>query len=62
MIPKGWKVFPIFTAVHLDPSLHENPYAFNPMRWTVSTIFYNRCIQMVSRNKSKLKEEINIVS
>ncbi|CAH2072768.1 unnamed protein product [Thlaspi arvense] len=33
-IPKGWKVFPIFTAVHLDPSLHENPYEFNPMRWT----------------------------
>ncbi|KAH0936895.1 hypothetical protein HID58_004356 [Brassica napus] len=39
VIPKGWKVFPIFTAVHLDPSLHENPYEFNPMRWTVSTIF-----------------------
>ncbi|KAL0728123.1 hypothetical protein Bca4012_024216 [Brassica carinata] len=34
VIPKGWKVFPIFTAVHLDPSLHENPYEFNPMRWT----------------------------
>ncbi|KAG7550622.1 Cytochrome P450 superfamily [Arabidopsis thaliana x Arabidopsis arenosa] len=34
VIPKGWKVFPIFTAVHLDPSLHENPFEFNPMRWT----------------------------
>ncbi|KAL1206013.1 Cytochrome [Cardamine amara subsp. amara] len=33
VIPKGWKVFPIFTAVHLDPSLHENPFEFNPMRW-----------------------------
>ncbi|EOA22324.1 hypothetical protein CARUB_v10002931mg [Capsella rubella] len=34
VIPKGWKVFPILTAVHLDPSLHENPFEFNPMRWT----------------------------
>ncbi|CAN8299785.1 unnamed protein product [Cochlearia groenlandica] len=33
VIPKGWKVFPIFTAVHLDPSLHEDPYEFDPMRW-----------------------------
>ncbi|XP_010420076.2 PREDICTED: cytochrome P450 724B1-like [Camelina sativa] len=34
VIPKGCKVFPIFTAVHLDPSLHENTFEFNPMRWT----------------------------
>ncbi|VVB14473.1 unnamed protein product [Arabis nemorensis] len=34
VIPRGLKVFPIFTAVHLDPSLHENPFEFNPMRWT----------------------------
>ncbi|KAJ0112407.1 hypothetical protein Patl1_02879 [Pistacia atlantica] len=33
-IPSGWYVFPLFTAVHLDPTLHENPSEFNPWRWT----------------------------
>ncbi|XP_059294872.1 cytochrome P450 724B1 [Lycium ferocissimum] len=33
-IPVGWKVLPILSAVHLDPSLHENPSEFNPWRWT----------------------------
>ncbi|KAM7509203.1 hypothetical protein LguiA_019656 [Lonicera macranthoides] len=33
LIPAGWQVLPIFTAAHLDPSLHENPLEFNPWRW-----------------------------
>uniref|UniRef100_A0A3Q7FE01 Cytochrome P450 n=1 Tax=Solanum lycopersicum TaxID=4081 RepID=A0A3Q7FE01_SOLLC len=33
-IPAGWKVLPILSAVHLEPSLHENPSEFNPWRWT----------------------------
>ncbi|XP_060184971.1 cholesterol 22-monohydroxylase CYP90B52-like isoform X2 [Lycium barbarum] len=33
-IPAGWKVLPILSAVHLDPSLHENPSEFNPWRWS----------------------------
>ncbi|XWS30430.1 hypothetical protein CRYUN_Cryun24cG0116900 [Craigia yunnanensis] len=33
-IPSGWKILPVFTAVHFDPSLHENPMEFNPWRWT----------------------------
>ncbi|KAK4346242.1 hypothetical protein RND71_032581 [Anisodus tanguticus] len=33
-IPAGWKILPILSAVHLDPSLHENPSEFNPWRWT----------------------------
>ncbi|KAL5718002.1 hypothetical protein ACHQM5_010948 [Ranunculus cassubicifolius] len=32
-IPAGWKVLPVFTAVHLDPSLHSNASEFNPWRW-----------------------------
>ncbi|KAM3286762.1 cytochrome [Capsicum chacoense] len=32
-IPAGWKVLPILSAVHLDPSLHEDPSEFNPWRW-----------------------------
>ncbi|GLU11364.1 hypothetical protein SLE2022_281170 [Rubroshorea leprosula] len=34
LIPSGWKVLPVFTAAHFDPSLHENPAEFNPWRWT----------------------------
>ncbi|KAJ4973420.1 hypothetical protein NE237_006594 [Protea cynaroides] len=32
-IPSGWKVLPVFTAVNLNPSLHENASEFNPWRW-----------------------------
>ncbi|XP_075477487.1 cytochrome P450 724B1-like isoform X1 [Primulina tabacum] len=32
-IPSGWKVLPVFTAVHLDPSLHTKAFQFNPWRW-----------------------------
>ncbi|XVF57915.1 hypothetical protein PTKIN_Ptkin07bG0020800 [Pterospermum kingtungense] len=34
LIPSGWKILPVFTAAHFDPSLHENPMEFNPWRWT----------------------------
>ncbi|XP_062104598.1 cytochrome P450 724B1 isoform X2 [Humulus lupulus] len=34
LIPSGWKVFPIFTGVHFDQSLHDKPHEFNPWRWT----------------------------
>ncbi|KAL9457239.1 hypothetical protein AB3S75_006310 [Citrus x aurantiifolia] len=33
LIPSGWKVLPVFTAVHLDPSLHANAFQFHPWRW-----------------------------
>ncbi|GMH25070.1 hypothetical protein Nepgr_026913 [Nepenthes gracilis] len=33
VIPAGWKVLPVFTAAHLDPSLHQNPSQFDPWRW-----------------------------
>ncbi|XP_075652103.1 cytochrome P450 724B1 [Castanea sativa] len=33
LIPSGWKVFPIFTAVNFDSALHKNPLEFNPWRW-----------------------------
>ncbi|XP_021908020.1 cytochrome P450 90B1 isoform X2 [Carica papaya] len=32
-IPCGWKVLPVISAVHLDPSLFEEPQQFNPWRW-----------------------------
>ncbi|XP_020110290.1 cytochrome P450 724B1 [Ananas comosus] len=33
LIPSGWKVLPVFSAVHLDPSLHGNATEFQPSRW-----------------------------
>ncbi|XP_021890012.1 cytochrome P450 724B1-like [Carica papaya] len=33
VIPCGWKVLPVFTAVHLDPSLHASAPQFYPWRW-----------------------------
>ncbi|CAH9087027.1 unnamed protein product [Cuscuta epithymum] len=32
-IPCGWKVLPVISAVHLDPSLFDHPQHFNPWRW-----------------------------
>ncbi|ERN17490.1 cytochrome P450 90B1 isoform X1 [Amborella trichopoda] len=32
-IPRGWKVLPVFAAVHLDPLNHHKPHHFNPWRW-----------------------------
>ncbi|RLM74288.1 hypothetical protein C2845_PM15G14250 [Panicum miliaceum] len=33
LIPSGWKVLPVFSAVHLNPSLHGNTQQFQPCRW-----------------------------
>ncbi|KAF3445154.1 hypothetical protein FNV43_RR14847 [Rhamnella rubrinervis] len=33
LIPCGWKVLPVFSAVHLDPSLHASSLQFHPWRW-----------------------------
>ena len=35
VIPAGWKVIPVLSAGHLDPTLFENPLDFNPFRWNV---------------------------
>ncbi|CAK9151833.1 unnamed protein product [Ilex paraguariensis] len=33
VIPSGWKVLPVFSAVHLDPTLHPSAFQFHPWRW-----------------------------
>ncbi|KAH7577275.1 hypothetical protein JRO89_XS01G0230700 [Xanthoceras sorbifolium] len=38
IIPSGWKVLPMFTGAHVDPSLHENPTEFNPWRWSTDKV------------------------
>ncbi|KAJ4963621.1 hypothetical protein NE237_023560 [Protea cynaroides] len=35
-IPKGWKVLPMFAAVHLDPLVYDQPQNFNPWRWQIT--------------------------
>ncbi|CAN6447600.1 unnamed protein product [Victoria cruziana] len=35
LIPSGWKVLPVFSAVHLDLSFYERPQEFWPWRWEV---------------------------
>jgi cytochrome P450 len=39
LIPSGWKVLPVFSAVHLNPSLHGNAQQFQPCRWEVRSFF-----------------------
>lgn len=40
-IPAGWAVMVCPPAVHLNPAKYENPVAFNPWRWEVSSISEN---------------------
>lgn len=37
VIPAGWKVLPVLSAGHLDPTLFENPLEFDPFRWNVGS-------------------------
>ncbi|GFP83227.1 cytochrome p450 90b1 [Phtheirospermum japonicum] len=37
-IPCGWKVLPVIAAVHLDPSLFDQPWHFNPWRWQATCL------------------------
>ncbi|KAK1282304.1 Cytochrome P450 90B1 [Acorus calamus] len=47
-IPKGWKVLPVFTGVHMDSSLYLDPHKFNPWRW------------QVEKEKHKMTEEAQV--
>ncbi|CAN1234792.1 Cytochrome P450 87A3 [Linum perenne] len=33
VIPKGWTIAVMPTAVHMDPDLYDDPLSFNPWRW-----------------------------
>ncbi|GLJ21168.1 hypothetical protein SUGI_0387320 [Cryptomeria japonica] len=33
VIPKGWTVYVILVAMHLDEKYYPNPFTFNPWRW-----------------------------
>ncbi|KAL0717435.1 hypothetical protein Bca4012_066757 [Brassica carinata] len=36
LIPKGWKVMPLFRNIHHNPKYFSNPEAFNPSRFEVT--------------------------
>ncbi|KAI3502899.1 hypothetical protein L1887_31285 [Cichorium endivia] len=37
-IPCGWKVLPVIAAVHLDPTIFDQPHLFDPWRWQSSRV------------------------
>ncbi|XP_058091899.1 cytochrome P450 724B1-like isoform X2 [Magnolia sinica] len=41
-IPCGWKVLLVFSAVHLDISLHGSVLEFHPWRWELSSAIEER--------------------
>ncbi|CAN1259399.1 Cytochrome P450 90A1 [Linum perenne] len=42
-IPKGWKVFVSFRAVHMDQDHFKDARTFNPWRWQVTFLFTSCC-------------------
>ncbi|KAL2906232.1 Abscisic acid 8'-hydroxylase 4 [Bienertia sinuspersici] len=38
LIPKGWKVLPLFRNIHHNPAFYENPQTFNASRFEASSI------------------------
>ncbi|KAJ3695894.1 hypothetical protein LUZ60_001271 [Juncus effusus] len=36
LIPKGWKVMPLFRSIHHNPKIHPHPHEFNPSRFKVA--------------------------
>lgn len=50
IIPCGWKVLPVLSAVHLDPSLHSDALQFHPWRWEVIIILLPLILCRVTSN------------
>ncbi|XP_057545156.1 abscisic acid 8'-hydroxylase 4 [Amaranthus tricolor] len=38
LIPKGWKVLPLFRNIHHNPAFFEDPHIFDPSRFEAATI------------------------
>ncbi|XP_058081137.1 cholesterol 22-monohydroxylase CYP90B51 isoform X2 [Magnolia sinica] len=53
-IPCGWKVLPVFTAVHLDPLLYDDPQQFNPWRWQKKMHW---SFELVEKSRKKQRDE-----
>ncbi|XP_074376137.1 cholesterol 22-monohydroxylase CYP90B51 isoform X2 [Apium graveolens] len=51
-IVRGWKVLPVVSAVHLDPTLFDHPQRFNPRRWQSRRITFRLSTNKVSLNST----------
>ena len=49
LIPKGWKVMPLFRNIHHNPELFAAPHSFDPSRFEVGYIYLER------ENKKSMK-------
>ena len=36
LIPKGWKVMPLFGSIHHSPEFFQDPQTFDPSRFMVT--------------------------
>nr|KYP76360.1 Abscisic acid 8'-hydroxylase 4 [Cajanus cajan] len=41
LIPKGWKVMPLFRNIHHNPEFHPAPHNFDPSRFESEQIYFN---------------------
>lgn len=44
LIPKGWKVMPLFRNIHHNPEFFSEPQKFDPYRFEVWEIFFFFCL------------------
>ncbi|KAL4568938.1 hypothetical protein LXL04_024559 [Taraxacum kok-saghyz] len=44
-IPCGWKVLPVIAAVHLDPTIFDQPHLFDPWRWQLYISIHHTILQ-----------------
>ncbi|XP_022136679.1 cytochrome P450 90B1 [Momordica charantia] len=49
-IPRGWKVLPVISAAHLDPSVFDQPHHFNPWRWQMNELPLGNSSTMTTNN------------
>ena len=41
LIPKGWKVMPLFGSIHHSPEFFQDPQTFDPSRFMVTGPVYS---------------------
>lgn len=44
LIPKGWKVMPLFRNIHHNPEFFTDPHKFDPSRFEVCSLSWQRCV------------------
>ncbi|KAG8047482.1 hypothetical protein GUJ93_ZPchr0008g11611 [Zizania palustris] len=47
LIPKGWKVMPLFRSIHHNPEYFQDPHKFDPSRFKVTQLLDMDCIRLL---------------